>query len=419
MGISAKTSHAKTGKAAELLVANELLRRNIDVFLPLVDTGIDLICLVNRNPVLIQVKASRKWDVKKGALHWERFWLRISEKSVLENKAANFYYVFVLNGEREINYVILPSLFIDGIKEQLDLKAGLFWLYFDCRDGKIVEGRKSGLDFSDLHGNSLVLKMLKQRIEKESYDCMLIAGDLTNADFLKPRQAVKQIKEVFSTLEQFKLNYYYVWGSPFREGTLEANLNLVEHKEDYLVKEQNGKISLTRKIGKTEKSFTIPSTVWDEFQNVFGEISKFLSSLTFGKHLENGERVKVGQFYVTSHPKSVAEKTILMRHHYRKIVPKALLQLDGHLHFGQQVANYLNLGFLYRDSFHNAPPLIGCFWKLIFEGSNVHTSFVNLDKKLKEFRCEIHPEEGTFYIPFYWKRCCPVCNDPRNALIKQ
>ena len=41
---------AKKGKAGELLVANELLRRGFDVFLPLVDTGIDIICLVEKKP---------------------------------------------------------------------------------------------------------------------------------------------------------------------------------------------------------------------------------------------------------------------------------------------------------------------------------------------------------------------------------
>lgn len=158
MAISAKTSAARTGKAAELLVANELLRRNIDVYMPLVDTGIDLICLINHNPVLIQVKASRKWDMKKGARHWQRFWLRISEKSVSENKAANFYYVFVLKGEREINYMILPSMFIDKIKDQLDLKTGLFWLYIEFRGDKIIEGRKSGLDLTQYRNNFEILR---------------------------------------------------------------------------------------------------------------------------------------------------------------------------------------------------------------------------------------------------------------------
>jgi len=126
-----------------------LLRQGFDVYLPLVDTGIDIICLVDRKPVFIQVKESREYTIKRG----KRYWQRISEKSLIENKADNMFYVFVLKSEREVNYLILPSKFIYNIRDKLDKKAGLFWLYFDIEEGKVVEGRKSHEDLTKYLNN--------------------------------------------------------------------------------------------------------------------------------------------------------------------------------------------------------------------------------------------------------------------------
>jgi len=60
--------------------------------------------------------------------------------------------------------------------------------------------------------------------------------------------------------------------------------------------------------------------------------------------------------------------------------------------------------------------MAGCYWILELEGSNVSTTFVNLGDKLKEFVCPHHPKEGTFYIPFFWKKC-PVCFEPTKSFV--
>lgn len=140
---------AKRGKAGELLVANELLRRGFDVYIPLVDTGIDMICLINRKPVLIQVKESREYATKKR----RRYWQKISEKSLIENKAENMFYIFVLKSKREVNYLVFPSEFLYRIKDELDKKADLFWLYFDVEQDRVVEGRKSHEDLTKYLNN--------------------------------------------------------------------------------------------------------------------------------------------------------------------------------------------------------------------------------------------------------------------------
>ncbi|MBS7633735.1 hypothetical protein KEJ15_09045 [Candidatus Bathyarchaeota archaeon] len=269
------------------------------------------------------------------------------------------------------------------------------------------------LAFSDLHGDVATLKLLKDSVKDEDYDCMLVAGDLTNADLIRLPEAVQQVKEIFSIMESFKIPYYYVWGTPFREGTLASIMQLIEKPEDYEVKEQEEKLVYQRKIGNR----TEPIKMSKVGHRLLKEFEHFMSSLSFGRHVGEKEPVKLGRYWLTSSPETIPKNAILLKHHYRRIIPKALIQLDGHLHYGQHILNYLNLGFLYRDVAHNASPMIGCYWKLTLKDSSVSVKFVNLGSKLKEFRCPYHPKEGTFYIPFYWKRC-PICYEPEEAIFK-
>jgi len=243
------------------------------------------------------------------------------------------------------------------------------------------------LAFSDLHGNIEVLKLLKKRIEGESFDYMLIAGDLTNAYSLENEEILQHMEEIFSVLESFEIPYYFVWGLPFRE--LKLELLFME--------------GLRRKDSK---------------EGVIGkEIVRLISSLKFGRLLRMDKPIKLGEYWLTSSPKIVSENTILMIHTYRKLVPEALLHLEGHVHYGQRVFNYLNLGFLYKDDLHGSKPLIGCYWIIDLKGSHFDATLVDLGGNLKRLQCPRHPDEGTFYIPYFWRKC-PVCDDPDNALIK-
>lgn len=146
------TTSGKIGKAGELLVANELLRQGLDVFIPLVDTGIDIICLVDHKPILIQVKKSRRHPDG-------RYWQRISKDALLKNKADNMFYVFVLKAENYVNYLILPSTFLCDNLEKLgiDKKGIMIDIYFVIKDGHVRETRKSNLDLTEFLNNFEVL----------------------------------------------------------------------------------------------------------------------------------------------------------------------------------------------------------------------------------------------------------------------
>ena len=270
------------------------------------------------------------------------------------------------------------------------------------------------LAFSDLHGNASTLRLLRDNVKNEGFDCILVAGDLTNADLVEPTERVRQVKEIFSIMEDFKIPYYYVWGTPFRESTLASIMELIEKPEDYEVKEQEERLVFQRRIGNRTETITMSKAG----QQLFKEIEQFMSSLRLGKHLREEEPVKLGGFWLASSPKRMPKNAIFLSHNCRKIIPKAMIQLDGHIHYGQHVLNYLNLGFLYRDRSHGASPMIGCYWKLTLKGPAVSVDFVNLGGELKDYECPNHPEEGVFYVPRYWKKC-PICYKPEGAIVRK
>lgn len=268
------------------------------------------------------------------------------------------------------------------------------------------------LAFSDLHGYAPALELLRKCVKDESYDYILVAGDLTNVDLVQPSRRACQVKEIFSIMEVFKIPYYYVWGTPFREGSIALPLQIMEKPENYVIKEDGKSLVIKKTTNGRKFSIELQKTRWQAYE----EIRHFLSSLKFGRHLKEDETIRLGKYSLTSNPRKLAENTIFLRHHYRKIIPKAMIQIDGHVHYGQHIGNYLNLGFLYRDATHGASPMIGCYWELTLKNYEASIDFIDLGGQLKYYNCPDHPREGTFYIPRYWKKC-PVCYRQNEALV--
>ncbi|MGB9827694.1 MAG: metallophosphoesterase family protein [Thermosphaera sp.] len=251
------------------------------------------------------------------------------------------------------------------------------------------------LAFSDLHGNVDVLKMLAKRLEGENFDYMLIAGDLTNADLISdPESVLKQVYEVFHLIESLEIPYYFVWGIPFRELTIVLSLALRKASKDH-----------PRMKAYSRKEY-------QDLLRIGKETESLISSLKHGKCLEHGRVESLGKYKITSTPQLVDGKTVFLVHHFKKLT-NALIQIEGHVHYGQKLNNYLNLGFLYRDDSHGAKPMIGCYWVLKFDKTGVNAEWVNMGENLKEYKCPRHPEQGVFYIPVNWKKC-PVCYDLRK-----
>lgn len=154
-----RSEMTKRGKSGELLVAGELLSRGYDVFVPFVDCGIDIVALVENRFVQIQVKQSKLYQRGGKPTH---YWQSLKKKTFDSNKGVNVFYIFVLRRGAEINYLIVPSLWIDEniAKFSMD-KKGKIQLYFSqIRNGKIKEERKSGLDMTNFLNNWDILTSL-------------------------------------------------------------------------------------------------------------------------------------------------------------------------------------------------------------------------------------------------------------------
>ena len=149
---------ARKGKAGELQVAAELLTRGYNVFVPFVDTGIDLVAKVNRKFVSIQVKESRFYPSQKV------YWQEIRKKPFDRNKGEDVFYVFVLRHGVEINYLVVPSLWIEKHAEEFyfDVKNQKWYFYFKLEDGKALEVRKSGLDMTPFLNQWNILEKLEK-----------------------------------------------------------------------------------------------------------------------------------------------------------------------------------------------------------------------------------------------------------------
>ncbi|MFX0171027.1 MAG: hypothetical protein ACFE9L_03835 [Candidatus Hodarchaeota archaeon] len=115
------------------------------------------------------------------------------------------------------------------------------------------------------------------------------------------------------------------------------------------------------------------------------------------------------------------KKTIYLTHFDSYLHQNSLLQVTGHIHYGIEYRNYINLGFLYRDPAHKAPPLIGCYWEIeISSDYHVKTTWYNLGKQMKEYYCKNHPF-AKFYLVKYWKKC-PLCfneKSNKNKIFKE
>jgi len=269
------------------------------------------------------------------------------------------------------------------------------------------------LAFSDSHGDVEALKKMFKSVEDESFDYILIAGDLTGIDVEEPEVAVKQAREIFDILEGFELPYYFVWGMRFRESCLFFAHRASKKAEEWTVERKDEQVRIMSEPGTRGRiSVKFGCEMSVEKYEAAVEILEIVSALRFGRLVDGFDRVNLGDLTLTSNPDLVDEKTILMIHRYRKPT-EALLQLEGHVHHGQLCRNYLNLGFVSRDD-----GLLGCCWLIDLSEGRPSIKWVNFGGRMKEMTCPTHQDEGVFYVPDYWKKC-PVCYDPKNAIFSK
>ena len=219
------------------------------------------------------------------------------------------------------------------------------------------------LAFSDIHGNVKAVRKLVSEISEVDFDMIIFGGDFTNTWFDGLEEGNTQMREIAVLIQSLDRPFYYVYGNrdySQLEGIVECTIGKNIGEMDWVI----GDYTLTNKIDGLDGS-------------------KIL--VTHALH----RRLKARQ-------------------------ANALLYLYGHDHIGRVYKNYIDLGFLYRSSKTHgaAQSLLGCYWFIDIENDEFYPE--NNSWQLKKSNCSIHKNQGTFYIPFYWKRDCPLCYEEKQ-----
>lgn len=96
-----KVEGGYTGKAGEHLVCSELLFRGFNASIMSVDVGMDIIATKDNKLFSIQVKTA---NLNK----FNTYVFDVRKVSFERHDSGNIYYIFVLRGEKETNFLILP-----------------------------------------------------------------------------------------------------------------------------------------------------------------------------------------------------------------------------------------------------------------------------------------------------------------------
>lgn len=223
------------------------------------------------------------------------------------------------------------------------------------------------LAFSDIHGNVKAVRRLVSEISDVEFDFIIFGGDFTNAWFDGLEKGKQQMNEIVPLIRSLGKPFYYVYGN--------------------------------RDHAPTEGSVECP----------------------IGKNI--GERNwAMGDYTLTNKIEGLDASEILVTHAiHHKLKGKqaeALLYLYGHDHIGRIYKNYIDLGFLYRGSkAHGATrSLFGCYWFINLKNDDFYPE--NHSWQLKKSNCPVHKSQGTFFIPYYWRKNCPLCYDEKmNKLL--
>lgn len=107
-----------TGKGGEMLVCSELLFRGFNASIMSVDLGLDIVATKNERMYGIQVKTSNLNS-------FDTYVFDVRKTSFERHNTNNIYYIFVLHGENENNFLIIPYQEMDKlVKQKIILEVG-------------------------------------------------------------------------------------------------------------------------------------------------------------------------------------------------------------------------------------------------------------------------------------------------------
>lgn len=128
------------GKAGEHLVCSELLFRGFNASIMSVDIGMDITATKDNKLFSVQVKTAN-------LNQYNYYNFDVRKISFEKDHGGNVFYVFVLKGEKENNYLILPRIIMEQKvheKAILEINGGkTYRVNIRMREGNIFLGNKS------------------------------------------------------------------------------------------------------------------------------------------------------------------------------------------------------------------------------------------------------------------------------------
>lgn len=128
-----------TGKGGEYLVCSELLFRGFNASIMSVDVGLDIVATKDNKMFGIQVKTSNLNTFKT-------YVFDIRKASLERHNTGNIFYIFVLHGDNENNFLILPYFEIEKlVDEKIILEVGhgkRYRVNIKFRNGRVYLGVK-------------------------------------------------------------------------------------------------------------------------------------------------------------------------------------------------------------------------------------------------------------------------------------
>ena len=210
------------------------------------------------------------------------------------------------------------------------------------------------LAISDLHGNLNALEIFRKKIEKNNFDLVICAGDLTNFYF-NPKETEK-IPYFEEFIYNLKTPFIIVWGN--RDFNKYLNIN-----------------------------FPLKLVIDLDKEDYFYE-----------------------NWHFTSNFNHIASNSIFLTHSeiYIKNSNKPMLQLWGDSHIPKILYRphiCIDLGFLYRDSIHGANPILGLYWIIEINSiENITTKWYPLETSENSIAFFVKKVgKNEFILPWYLK----------------
>jgi predicted phosphodiesterase len=211
---------------------------------------------------------------------------------------------------------------------------------------------------SDIHGQLVSLNELIDRARDRQAELLVLAGDLTNAEYDGYATGSDQIEEISSIIESSGMRTLYVLGNRDMAGGRSIECRLP------------------------------------------GNLSK-------------GD-VEIDGYVFTSKPGELGERSIMVNHHldprFRREPSDALLLLYGHDHVPRTYHNLVGLGYVRDGNGGVNDNHRGGFFMIDLEGGRVEIDYVDMGGMMVS-PCSRHGNQGTFFVPASWGDQCPMCRN--------